>query len=89
MTPDGTTTNLGEISIDGNGNGKLEVKSQSQTFAIIVTAEPYYAVSIPSQIIVLQNQNTTGQTYPDNTYKLMKCSAYERVGNPLALSVDL
>jgi outer membrane protein OmpA-like peptidoglycan-associated protein len=89
VSPDGTTTNLGEISLDKNGAGKLEVKSQFQTFAMIVTAEPYYAVSMPSQVIVLENQNTTGQIYPDNSYKLMKRSEYVQAGNPLALSPDL
>lgn len=89
VSPDGTTTNLGEIDLDKNGSGKLEVKSQFQTFAMIVTAEPYYAVSMPSQVIVLENQNTTGQIYPDNSYKLMKRSEYVQAGNPLALSPDL
>jgi outer membrane protein OmpA-like peptidoglycan-associated protein len=89
VSPDGTTTNLGEIDLHGNGSGKIEVKSQSQTFALIVTAEPYYAVSMPSQVIVLENQNTTGQIYPDNSYKLMKRSQYVQAGNPLALTPDL
>ena len=40
VTPDGTTTNLGEIPIDKNGQGKLDANAQSQTFALIVTAEP-------------------------------------------------
>ena len=53
VTPDGTTTNLGEIPIDKNGQGKLTVTAQSQTFALIVTAEPYYAVRIPSELVVL------------------------------------
>ncbi len=77
------------LALDNNGSGKLEVKSQSQTFAMIVTAEPYYAVSIPSQVIVLENQNTSGQIYPDNSYKLMKRSEYLQAGNPLALSPNL
>jgi outer membrane protein OmpA-like peptidoglycan-associated protein len=89
VSPDGTTRNLGEISLNDNGSGKLEVKSPSQTFALIVTAEPYYAVSIPSQAIVLENKNTTGQIYSDNSYKLMKRSQYQQAANPLALSPDL
>ncbi|HSZ76338.1 MAG TPA: hypothetical protein VK775_03010, partial [Chthoniobacterales bacterium] len=56
VTPDGTTTNLGEIPIEQNGEGKLTVKAQSQTFALIVTAEPYYAVRIPSELIILTNE---------------------------------
>ncbi|MFZ3216718.1 MAG: OmpA family protein [Candidatus Acidiferrales bacterium] len=92
VTPDGATTNLGEIPIDKNGQGKLDVTAQSQTFALIVTAEPYYAVRIPSELVVLTNEtrkNTKGKIYPNNTYKLMKRSEYSKLGNPLALQPDL
>ena len=67
ITPDGTTTNLGEIPIDKNGDGKLSVTAQSQTFAMIVTAEPYFAVQLPSEVVVLENdtkKNTKGKIYP-------------------------
>jgi outer membrane protein OmpA-like peptidoglycan-associated protein len=92
VTPDGTTTNLGEIRIDQNGEGKLVVTAQSQTFALIATAEPYYAVRIPSELVVLTNEtrkNTKGKIYPDNSYKLMRRSEYSKLGNPLALKPDL
>lgn len=92
VTPDGTTTSLGEIRIDQNGQGKLTANAQSQTFALIVTAEPYYAVRIPSELIILVNQtrkNTKGKLYPDNSYKLMRKSEYAKLGNPLALTLDL
>jgi outer membrane protein OmpA-like peptidoglycan-associated protein len=92
VTPDGTTTSLGEIPIDKNGQGKLDANAQSQTFALIVTAEPYYAVRIPSELIILTNEtrkNTKGKIYPDNSYKLMKRSEYSKLGNPLALTPDL
>ncbi|HUO33533.1 MAG TPA: OmpA family protein [Candidatus Acidoferrum sp.] len=92
VTPDGTTTNLGEIPIDKTGQGKLNVTAQSQTFALIVTAEPYYAVRIPSELVVLTNKtrkNTKGKLYPDNSYKLMKRNEYSKLGNPLALKPDL
>src|SRR5271169_4362109 len=58
VTPDGATTNLGEITIDKNGEGKLNTTAQSQTFAMGVTAEPYFAVPIPSEIVVLVNDTT-------------------------------
>jgi len=92
ITPDGNTTNLGEIPIDKNGNGKLSVTAQSQTFAMIVTAEPYFAVELPSELVVLENdtkKNTKGKIYPDNNYQLMKRSQYAKLGNPLALAPDL
>lgn len=92
ISPDGSTTNLGEIPIDKNGNGKLSVTAQSQTFAMIVTAEPYFAVQLPSEVVVLENQtkkSTKGKIFPDNDYKLMKRSQYAKLGNPLALTPDL
>ena len=92
VTPDGSTTNLGEIPIDKNGEGKLNATAQSQTFAMGVTAEPYFAVALPSEIVVLVNdttKNTKGKIYPENSYKLMKRSQYVKLGNPLALTLDL
>ena len=92
VTPDGTTNNIAEISIDKQGNGKLSTRAQSQTFAMIVTAEPYFAVQLPSELVVLENdtkKNTKGKIYPDNDYKLMKRSQYSKLGNPLALTPDL
>ena len=92
ITPDGSTTNLAEIPIDKTGEGKLNVSAQSQTFAMIVTAEPYFAVQLPSEVVVLENdtkKNTKGKIYPDNDYKLMKRSQYFKLGNPLALAPDL
>lgn len=92
VTPDGATANLGEIPIDKNGEGKLETSTKSQTFALGVTAEPYFAVALPGEIVVLVNdttKNTKGKIYPENTYKLIKRSEYEKLGNPLALTPDL
>src|SRR6201993_4930088 len=92
VTPDGSTNNIAEIPIDKDGNGKLSTKAQSQTFAMIVTAEPYFAVELPSEVVVLENdtkKNTKGKIYPDNSYKLMKRSQYTKLGNPLALTPDL
>ena len=92
VTPDGTTNNIAEIPIDKEGNGKLSTRAQSQTFAMIITAEPYFAVQLPSEVVVLENdtkKNTKGKIYPDNDYKLMKRTQYSKLGNPLALTPDL
>jgi outer membrane protein OmpA-like peptidoglycan-associated protein len=91
ITPDGHTINLGELLINKNGDGQLNATTQLQTFAMIVTAEPYYGVRLPSEIVVLENdtkKNTKGKIYPDNDYKLMKRSQYAKMGNPLALTLD-
>jgi outer membrane protein OmpA-like peptidoglycan-associated protein len=92
ITQDGRTANLGEIQIDKNGEGKLKATTQLAAFAMIVTAEPYFAVRIPSEVVVLENdtrKNTKGKIYPDNSYKLMLRNQYAKLGNPLALTLDL
>jgi hypothetical protein len=92
VTPDGTTRNLGEIQINQNGAGRLEARTQSPTFALIVTAEPYFAVSIPSEVVVLKNttdSRTRAQIFPSNSFKLMKSSEYSLSGNPLSLVPNL
>lgn len=92
VTPDGSTTNLGEIFIDKNGEGEMNTIAQSQTFAMAVTAEPYSLVALPSEVVVLvndTNKHTKGEIYPENSYKLMKRTEYEKRENPLALTPDL
>ncbi len=54
ISPEGNPNNLGELLLDG-GKSKLEVTTNLQTFAMIVTAEPYFAVSYPSEIVALEN----------------------------------
>ena len=54
ITPEGKSNNLGEILLNGN-KSKIDVTTSLQTFGLIVTAEPYFAVSQPSNVVVLQN----------------------------------
>ncbi len=54
ITPEGKANNLGEILLDGK-NSKIDVTSSLQTFGLIVTAEPYFAVSQPSNVVILEN----------------------------------
>ena len=92
VTPDGGVRNLGEIPITKTGEGKLTATTASQTFSLIVTAEPYYAVRLPSELVVLENErkkNTKGKVFPDTNYKLMFKTEYAKEGNPLALTPDL
>jgi len=51
----GTGSNLGEVLLGGNHRSKLRVTTDLQAFALIVTAEPYYAVRQPSNAVVLEN----------------------------------
>src|SRR4051812_15749236 len=62
ITPEGRAVNLGEIQIN-NDDAKVEVTTQLQAFGLIVTAEPYFAVTQPSDVVVIENvvkPTTTG-----------------------------
>src|SRR5947208_654465 len=92
VTPDGRSGNTGEILIDKDGEGKLGATTPAQTFSMIVTAEPYFAVRVPSEVVILENdtrKSTKGQIFPINDFKLMKRAQYEKLGNPLAMTPDL
>jgi outer membrane protein OmpA-like peptidoglycan-associated protein len=92
VSPDGRTSNLGEIQIKENGEGALKATTQLQTFSLIITAEPYYAVRQPNEAVVLENalrKGTKGKIYPIKEYQLMKRAQYQKMGNPLALTLDV
>ena len=54
ISPEGRPNNLGEVQLQGQ-KSKLDVTAQLQAFALIVTAEPYFAVTQPSEVVVLEN----------------------------------
>ena len=92
VTPEGRAANLGEILIKTAGEGKLKVSSHMQTFSLFVTAEPYFSVRIPSELVVLENdvlRDTRGRRFIVSEYSLMKTARYQKLANPLALSPDL
>jgi outer membrane protein OmpA-like peptidoglycan-associated protein len=79
ITPEGKANNLGEILLSGDST-KITVTTSLQTFGLIVTAEPYFAVSQPSNVVVLQNvvtDQTSGtiEQAPVN-YELLGAGAY-------------
>ena len=91
VTPEGRTDNLGEVVLNKNGDGKLSATTPAQAFLLIVTAEPYFAVRIPSEIVVLQSEptkSTLGNIIPVSDYKLMKRAQYQKLGNPLGMTLD-
>jgi outer membrane protein OmpA-like peptidoglycan-associated protein len=55
ITPDGRAVNLGEILPDKDGKDKTDVTTNLQAFGLIITAEPYFAVTHPSDKIVAEN----------------------------------
>ena len=59
ITPEGKSNNLGEILLNGD-RSKISVTTSLQTFGLIVTAEPYFAVSVPSNAVVIENTVVSG-----------------------------
>lgn len=79
ITPEGKPSNLGEVLLDGT-KSKLTVTTNLQSFGMIVTAEPYFAVNMPSDVVVLENvvrADTTGTFQPVNAnYELIERGQY-------------
>ena len=55
VTPEGRAVNLGEVLPGNNGKDKLTVTTDLQAFGLIITAEPYFAVTHPSDVVVAEN----------------------------------
>jgi outer membrane protein OmpA-like peptidoglycan-associated protein len=80
ITPDGRPKNLGELLVNKDGEGELDVTTDLQSFGLIVTAEPYFAVTQPSDVVVMENvvrENTVGKYEEINAkYELLPRGMY-------------
>jgi outer membrane protein OmpA-like peptidoglycan-associated protein len=90
ITPEGRARNLGEMIVD-DGKSHLETTTDLQAFALIVTAEPYFAVSQPSDLVVAQNvirHDTKGGVEPvDVKYELISRDTYNSQVQPISSPV--
>ncbi len=96
ISPEGRAVNLGEVLLGGNHRSKVQVTTDLQAFALIVTAEPYYAVRQPSNVVVLENvvrEDTKGTSETVNAkYELMERGGYIPTGykfDPVVLNARL
>jgi outer membrane protein OmpA-like peptidoglycan-associated protein len=55
ITPEGRPKNLGEVVLNSSNKAKIDVTTDLQALGLMVTAEPYYAVTMPSDVVVLEN----------------------------------
>jgi outer membrane protein OmpA-like peptidoglycan-associated protein len=82
ITPEGRPVNLGEVLPTGSKDkNQITVTTDLQAFGLIVTAEPYYAVTMPSDVVVMQNyvldDKTQGVIEPVTAhYSLLPRGAY-------------
>src|ERR1039458_3226554 len=96
ISPEGRAVNLGEVLVGGDDRSKLTATTDLQAFALIVTAEPYYAVREPINVVVLENvirEDTKGTSEAVNAkYELMERGGYLPTGykfDPIVLNANL
>jgi outer membrane protein OmpA-like peptidoglycan-associated protein len=79
ITPEGRPNNLGEVVLEGD-HAKLLSTTELQSFGLIVTAEPYFAVTQPSDVVVAENfirNDTTGTIQQvDAKFELLQRGQY-------------
>ena len=96
ISPEGRPVNIGEVLVGDNHRSKLDVTTDLQAFALIVTAEPYYAVRRPSNVVVLENairsDTLGGSEAVDAKYELIDRGGYIPTGyrfDPVVLNAKL
>jgi hypothetical protein len=81
VTPDGHASNLGEVVVNSDGNFKADVTTDLQAFGLIITAEPYFGVRQPSDVVAMENiirTDTMGKIETvDAKYELLPRGQYE------------
>jgi outer membrane protein OmpA-like peptidoglycan-associated protein len=85
ITPEGRATNVGEVLLNGDKT-RLDATTELQSFGLIVTAEPYFAVTQPSDVVVMENfvrHDTVGTIEQvDAKYELLQRGQYTLNVNP-------
>ena len=89
ITPEGRPHNLGELLINPSDKTRISVTTDLQAIGLMVTAEPYYSVTMPSDVVVLENvvrPDTIGRVEPVSAkYELMPRGEYTMTLNPTIL----
>lgn len=79
ITPEGRAANIGEVILNGT-NSKLDVTTELQAFGLVITAEPYFGVTQPSDVVVMENfvrADTIGKVEEiDAKYELLQRGQY-------------
>src|SRR5512146_1208816 len=87
ITPEGRPSNLGEVIPNDDGKASLHVTTDLQAFGLILTAEPYFAVTQPSDLVVAENvvrPDTKGVEEPINArYELLSHGVYAATNQPI------
>jgi outer membrane protein OmpA-like peptidoglycan-associated protein len=88
VTPDGRATNQGVIGGIEGGKGKLDTQYNASQFALIVTAEPHFAVTIPSTMMVLYNVGDDVRGTESKVTTLTQRVDYSKIAGVPRVAVD-
>src|ERR1700676_2459350 len=96
ISPEGRSVNVGEVLVGENHRSKLDVTTDLQAFALIVPADPYYAVRRTSNVVIVENEirpDTVGTSEAvDAKYELIDRGGYIPTGyqfDPVVLHAKL
>ncbi len=76
VSPQGRPVNLGELTLDKSGNAHVKAFTDLQTFGLIVTAEPYFTVTQPGNMVVIESASTGAGENVDAKYELVTRGTY-------------
>jgi outer membrane protein OmpA-like peptidoglycan-associated protein len=78
VSPQGRPVNLGELTLDHHGNAQLKAYTDLQSFGMIVTAEPYFAVTEPGNMVVAESSTISGAATEniDTKFELIARGSY-------------
>jgi outer membrane protein OmpA-like peptidoglycan-associated protein len=74
VSPQGRAESLGELVVE-HGNARLKAATEMETFGMVITAEPYFAVSQPGNTVVAESVAPEGMAQGENIE-----ARYELVG---------
>jgi outer membrane protein OmpA-like peptidoglycan-associated protein len=78
VSPQGRAESLGELVVE-KGNARLKASTDMQTFGMIITAEPYFAVTQPGDTVVAESIVPEGMAQGENIetkYELLGRGTY-------------
>jgi outer membrane protein OmpA-like peptidoglycan-associated protein len=90
ISPEGRADGLGEVTIERGGNAHIKASTDMQTFGLVLTAEPYFAVTQPDNTVVFESVLPDGVGQGENIetkYELLGrgtySSANEKIQNAI------
>lgn len=86
VSPEGRAANLGELVIK-KGTAEIKTSTDMQTFGLIVTAEPYFAVSQPGNVVIMEGAVPDGGEVISAKYELVGKGTYSSTNEHISNAI--